>query len=271
MMRRMSLWRCTLSERLRILNLLEQGRINSDEAARLLEALAQSDKGTKRKKFTFWHSLEGLPEIISTAIETSTKHGNASQTLEFPQKNTIEFKGISGDINIIGESRDTVEIQKDGFMKTNEKEDTLKIKALSGDIKILTDHNTNLVIKGISGDISITDLAGKTDIESVSGDIIGRGLSGSLLVKIVSGDIDFEYLNIDEIDIESRSGDITLFLSEKAEAEVNIETEDGDIMCDFELQNEEKSACLLKGIINKPRAMISIRNKSGDVSIKKKT
>ncbi|MGB3342016.1 MAG: DUF4097 family beta strand repeat-containing protein [bacterium] len=258
-----------MNERLRILNLLEQGKINSDEAARLLEALAQSDRGGKRNKFKLWHSLEGLPEIISTAIETSTKHDDSSQTLQFPQKDNIEFKGISGDINIIGESRDTVEVQKDGFVRTKEKDDILIIKALSGDINILTNHNTNLMIKDISGDIDITDLTGKTDIESVSGDINGKGMSGSLSVKIVSGDIDFEYLNVDEVNIESRSGDITLKLLEKVEAEINIETGDGNIMCDFELKNEEKSARFLRGVINEPKAKINIKNKSGDVSIEK--
>ncbi len=258
-----------MNERLRILNLLEQGKINSDEAARLLEALAQSDKGSKRKKFELWHSLEGLPEIIATAIETSTKHGDSSQTIQFPKKSDIEFKGISGDINIIGESRDTTEIQKDGFVRTKEKDNGLKIKALSGDIKILSDHNTNLAIKGISGDITITDIVGKIDIESVSGDISGKGLSGSLLVNIVSGDIDFEYQKLDEVNIVSRSGDITLRLPEKIETKINIETEEGDIDCEFELKDEEKDAHFLKGIINKPKAMININNKSGDVAIKK--
>lgn len=259
-----------MNERLRILNLLEQGKINSDEAARLLEALAQSDNVGRRKKFRLWHALEGLPEIITTAIETSSIHGDSKETLQFPQKSNIEFKGISGDINIIGESRDTIEIQKDGFARTEEKDNALKIKALSGDIQILTNNNTNLIIKGISGDIRITELAGKTSIESVSGDIIGKSLSGSLSVKIVSGDIDLEYTDIEDINIESRSGDIILKLDENIKAKINIETEDGDIDCAFTLKDEVKSAHTLKGIINRPEAMINIKNKSGDVSVKKR-
>ena len=259
-----------MNERLRILNLLEQGKINSDEAARLLEALAQSDRPGKHKRSRLWHSLEGLPEIISTAIETSSIHGYSEETLQFPKKPNIEFKGISGDIVILGESRDNIEIQRAGIGRTKEKDDTLMIKALSGDIKILTCNKTNLMIKGISGDIRIDSVTGKTDIESVSGDIVGNNLAGSLCAKIVSGDIEFEYNNIDDINIESRSGDITLILDEKVETEVNIETEDGDIECDFDLKDEKKSTHSLKGVIHKPKAMINIINRSGDVSIRKR-
>ena len=258
-----------MNERLRILNLLEQGKINSDEAARLLEALAQSESTGRRRKFKLWHSLEGLPEIISTAIKTSSFHGHSEEILQFPQKANIEFKGISGDIDILGESRDSIELQKDGIGRTKEKDNTLMIKALSGDIKILTNNNTNLVIKEISGDIGIDSLSGKIDIESVSGDIVGKNLAGSIWVKIVSGDIDLAYKDIGELNIESRSGDITLQLGETVETTLNIETEDGDINCDFALKDEKKSPHFLKGVINRPKATINIVNRSGDVLIKK--
>ena len=258
-----------MNERLQILNLLEQGKINSDEAARLLEALAQSKDPGTRKKFRLWRSLEGLPEIISTAIETSSIHRHTEEKLQFPQKANIEFKGISGDIDILGESRDNIEIHKDGFGRTKEKDNILMIKALSGDIEIRTNHKTNLVIKGISGDIGIDSLCGKIDIESVSGDIVGKNLAGSLCVKIVSGDMDLEYKDIDELNIESRSGDITLRLEKNVETTLNIETEDGDIDCDFTLKDEEKSTHFLKGVINNPKAKINIVNRSGDVSIRK--
>jgi len=48
MKKRVNLWRYTLNERLRILKLLEDGKINADEAARLLEALSHSEGREKR-------------------------------------------------------------------------------------------------------------------------------------------------------------------------------------------------------------------------------
>jgi DUF4097 and DUF4098 domain-containing protein YvlB len=254
---------------MRILTLLENGKINSDEAARLLEALTHQDTHGRHKKHRFWNALEGIPDIITSTFEHSVKNSDADMDLSFPQKENIELKGISGDIKVIGASRDTIEIQKDGFTKTREMDKTLKIKALSGDIKILTNNKTNMMIKGISGDIIINGLNGKINIESVSGDITGEDLAGSLYAKIVSGDVNLAYHELDQADIISGSGDITLKLDERIDAEIDIETEHGDIHCDFDLKQEQKSEHTLKGVINKASSMIRIKNKSGDVFIEK--
>lgn len=259
-----------MNERLSILKLLEQRKINAEEAARLLEALNEGE--TKKKgPFGFWHSMEVIPEMVSSAIAGSFKHATTKENLQFPKKNKIDFKGISGDIEVIGEDTELISIQKDGFAKIKEEEHTLEIKAISGDVKIKTPKNIDLEIKGVSGNLDIYNLNGKIEIASVSGDITGKELSGSLKGEFVCGDVDLSYKEVDKINIKTKTGDITLRLDKNAAAEVEVETKDGDIDCEFELKNKEEKTNYLRGIINKPSGKIEIKNDYGDVAIKKKT
>ena len=263
-----------MNEQMRILNLLEHGKINSEEAARLLEALSQPQTRAKKVKASIWSALENIPEVIALAISDSCKVSGKSseieEILEFPAKNKIEFKGISGDLILLGKDSDTIEIEKDGFVKVKEKGDVLEIKALSGDMRITAPHSTYFVVKGVSGDIDISHLTGTIDIQSVSGDITGKELSGKFFGDFVSGDIDLEYEKIEAIEIKSKTSDIILRLDKKTEAELDIETKKGTIDCNFELKNEEKKKNRLKGIINKPKAKILISSEYGDIAIKKR-
>jgi len=253
---------------MRILQLLEDGKINAQEAARLLEALSQSE--TKEKRRRLWSSIEVIPDVVSSAIASSFKYATSKETLQFPKKKKIEFKGISGDLEITGNATENIEIQKDGFAKIKEGEHHLEIKAISGEMKITTPKNTNFEMKGVSGDLKISHLNGKIEIASVSGDIQGKELSGSFNGDFVSGDIDLDYKDIEEIKIKSKTGDIVLRLEENIEAEIEVETINGDIDCDFALKDEERKENLLRGIINKPGVKIELKNEHGDIAIKKR-
>ena len=151
-----------MNEQMRILNLLEHGKINSDQAARLLEALSEPQTRGRKVKASIWSALENIPEVIALAIsdscKTSGKSSEIEEILEFPAKNKIEFKGISGNLILLGKDSNTIEIEKDGFVKVKEKDDVLEIKALSGDMKITVPHCTDFVIEGVSGDMDISYL-----------------------------------------------------------------------------------------------------------------
>ena len=259
-----------MNERLRILKLLEDGKINADEAARLLEALSHSESKERKGRHRLWSSFESIPEVIATAINSSFKDVASRETLQFPRKEKIVFKGISGDVDIVGGASDTITVEKDGFAKIVERPDTLLIKAISGDLKIKMPTQTNFTIKGVSGDIKISQLNSTIEIASVSGDIVGKELSGSFAGDFVSGDVDLEFQKLRKVKIKSKSGNITLRLDEGVEAAIDVETKKGYITCDFELQNEKKEINKLTGVINKAEGAIEISSEQGNISIKKR-
>ncbi len=260
-----------MNERLRILKLLEDGKINADEAARLLEALSHSEGKEKRTRNRFWSSFESIPEVIATAISSSFNGAFSKETLSFVKKEKIIFKGISGDVEILGDVSDTINIEKDGFAKIVERDNLLMIKAISGSLKMRTPVQTDFAIKGVSGDIKISQLDSTLEIASVSGNIVGRELSGSFIGDFVSGDVELDFRRFDKIQIKSKSGDITLWLDKDVEAAIDIETESGNISCDFELQNKKMKAHKLIGTIRNSKGLIEIRNEHGNVSIKKRS
>jgi DUF4097 and DUF4098 domain-containing protein YvlB len=257
-----------LNERLQILKLLEEGKINAEEAERLLEAVGRSSSQDKATRQKIWSSLEGLPKVISAALGNSFSESAEAEFHKYPSKKKIKFKGISGNLEIEGTETDHIEIQKDGFAKIKEHEDCIAIQALSGNVSIKLPKATDLAIAGISGDIEMSNITGSLEIESVSGDIIGKNLSGSLSGEIVSGDMDLDYATVDSIRIKSKSGDVTLRLDKNVEAELEIETSDGELICDFDLKDRKDEDEVVTGVINKPGARIEIKNKHGDVHIK---
>ncbi len=268
MKKRISGWRCTLNERMRILKLLEEGKITADDAARLLEALGESEARERRGRF--WRSFESIPNFITSIITSSMKYVHQEERVNIPAKRKIELNGISGKIEIIGEQREDILVERDGFAKISEDGDRLLIKAVSGDIKITTPKNVDIEFSGVSGDLRIENIKGKIEISSVSGDIEGKGLEGSFIGELVSGDIELEYEDIDELEVRSRSGDILLKLNERIEAEIEAKTDHGSIESELQLKNEVKKDYYLKGILNQPKAKIRIRTNFGDIKIGKK-
>jgi hypothetical protein len=68
----------------------------------------------------------------------------------------------------------------------------------------------------------------------------------------------------------SKNGDIVVRLAKDVAAEIEVETR-GDISCDFELKNKEEKRNWLRGIINRPGALIELRNEYGDVAIRRRS
>lgn len=268
---RASTWRCTLNERLRILTLLEEGKINAEEAERLLEAVSRDASSEKKGRHKVWASLEGLPRAISVALGDSFSETAEAASNEYSAKKVIVYKGISGDLEIAGTDRKNITIERDGYARIKEHDDSIAIKALSGNVKIAVPKKTDLVIASVSGDIRLAAICGSIEMESVSGDATGKDLSGSFKGEVVSGDVDLDYETVENFKIKSKSGDVLLRLDEKTEAEIEIETEEGTAACEFTLIDRKEEEDRLSGIINKPGAKIKIACAYGDVEVKKRT
>lgn len=263
-----------MNERLRILKLLEEGRISAEEASRLLEALGggESRKRHHPHGLSFWHSLESIPEMVTSAMAGAFADLSSLDPVGYPRKPRLELRLVSGDIEIQGRpDADLITVRKDGIGKVKEHGDTLEIKTISGNMSITLPAKTDLLIKGVSGDISLSTIDGRIEMTSVSGDITGKNLAGSLVADIVSGDADFAFDRVDRIEIFEKTGDVTLRLPENTAAEIEVSTGagEGDVECEFDLRERLQKDNLLKGIINKPGGKIVIKNDYGDVAILK--
>ncbi|MEO0226568.1 MAG: DUF4097 family beta strand repeat-containing protein [candidate division WOR-3 bacterium] len=260
-MKRISAWRYSLNERLRILKLLEEGKINAEEAARLLEAL---NYGESKKKSRYWGFFDFFPNFI----HESFKDFDYEEKSKFGKKEKIELRGVSGDIELIGTDDEMIKIQKRGLARISEEDGILKIRAVSGTIIIWTPPKIDIELKSVSGNLTMENIEGRVTFHSVAGRVKGKNLSGSLYCKVAGGDIELDYRRIEELNINS-GGDVILHLPEETTAEIEI-TAGGEILCEFELKEEINERQYLKGIINSPKAKVKI-NAGGDVSLIKRT
>jgi DUF4097 and DUF4098 domain-containing protein YvlB len=212
-----------LNEQMRILKMLEDGKINADEAARLLEAVTSPlPHGARRHRII--NSFEHIPEMIAAKINGSFKHAGARATETFPGKERIIFKGISGDLTVHGKPVENIEVTRDGFVKIAAETHALVMKGLGGDIAINAPHKTDVTIKGVSGNIVVEDIDGCLKVKSVSGDIDTKDLTGAFHGAIVSGNVHLDYKDLSTIEIAAKASDIVLSMDEKTEASVEIET-----------------------------------------------
>lgn len=259
-----------MNEQMRILKMLEDGKINADEAARLLEAVRSPLPHGARRRHRIFNSFEHIPEIIAAKINGSFKHVCAKITETFPSKDKVIFKGISGDLKVYGRPGDTIEVKRDGFVKTSEETHALVLKGLGGDVVINTPHKTDVTVKGVSGNITVEDIDGCVKVKSVSGDIQSSNLKGDFQGAFVSGDVHLDYEHLKNVEISAKAANITLSMGKKTEASIEVETLDGDIECDFALKDEEKTDHTLKGVLNKATGTISIKNEHGNVHLVKR-
>lgn len=254
-----------MSERLGILKLLEEGKINAEEAARLLEALNHGKE--RRRGHGLWTSLETIPDMVQTMLAHGFKHGSGEEALRFDARPNIVFKGISGDLAVTGTNGGGVTIQKDGFARIEETGDTLTVKAISGDIALTVPRETNLELRGVSGDVAIKDIAGRIVFDAVSGDITGAGLAGDFTAESSCADIDLALVRIGHVDIVTQSGDIAIHLPGDSSFSLEAVSEHGAIECEFELSDRRADQHSLRGKAGSGNGRLRVATAIGDIAI----
>lgn len=305
-----------MEERERILKLLEEGRINAEEATKLLEALGEPFRFTHRgpgpdfgkhiaRKIEL--SLKDLPEIITTSISGLgiASGTGAEKQLEFKPKAEFIIKSVSGDVKIQGDDEETIRLKLCCGHKVREEEEELVIKTMAGDMDANVPAAQKVTLKTASGDVKLENLAeasvrcgsgdikiekitqrlavalgsGDLDISNIfgplaislgSGDFKGENISGEVTVSAGSGDVDLDIADCKGGRVELGSGDMAIYLSEKADAEVTVVLpKSGSFESDFEL-NVPEDAEEFTFNIGKPKSKLYLKVKYGDITLHKR-
>jgi len=243
-----------MDEKMRILNLLKEGKITTEEASSLLDAL---DKKAEEKdspgqhfrfKTRFMPGMELIPERIAETISNAvsklelnkSKLEEARKKMEeafgqdmdmcekkFTAKENIAIRTVSGDIEIEGvKSNEIVLDACCGLQKIEDKENELILSMISNDIELKVPFKTNISISSVSGDIECADVTGNLEVQTASGNIELEKISGKIEVKSASGDIEVKN-HSGAVDVKTASGDIEVEFDEFADSA--IETKSGDV------------------------------------------
>ncbi len=288
-------------ERTRILKMLEQEKITADQAARLIEALGhhRSHFGPERfarriHRRVSLSELDRIPDIVASAVSSAMKSGFGPQgediKTDFPGKNSLFLKSVSGDVEVAAWDEDRISLEKSGGMtKVRERDDRVMVRSISGDVRVKVPRESKLELVSISGDVNVAGVSGRFGLKSVSGDVdladfVGETradivsgdlkmvrVSGELLVESKSGDIELEPVGEFSGKMSSKSGDIEVRLHPDADVVLDMECEEkGEVSLELDYPYEilEQGERLLKVKFGKGSRVLKLKTRKADITVK---
>lgn len=228
-------------EVMKILKLLENGKVSAEEAERLISAVSGRKQGSgfyvpppqKPPKMPkeFVRKIEIIPDQIGQAISAAFgSMGSNTGRKSFPDAKEFEIKVVSGKLGLIkGED----EIVIDGAawpMKTAVENDRLIINSINTNANLEIPKGIVGIASVVSADLHAKGIESDIQLEQVSGDIEIENCSGNWKVVTVSGDVDIDGFS-GKLHCRSRNGDIELDISGPGEYTVNTIT--GDIKVSY--------------------------------------
>jgi len=246
----------------RILKMVEEGKISAEDAARLIEALSSG-----RKK----------PEGIFTILEEvgdrikGLKGFGAKRSYKFKRKNSLDLKGLTGNIRVISRDGDTITISCNGFARVDESGTGVRAKIMSGDIEVAVPKKIKLSIGSASGDINIDGVDGELNLKAAAGDITIRDFGGSFDIAGAFSDLDLDIARFEGGRIKAAFGDIKVGLNPDDDivVEVNLK-KGGTIKNDADLKVIDEGKGFLRATMNRGKNRLAIEGVGGSVTFKRR-
>jgi DUF4097 and DUF4098 domain-containing protein YvlB len=291
-------------ERARVLKMLEEGKITADQAARLIQALGAGGRTERHGVFRNPHhpprpprikmaELDRIPDIVARAVSSAMQSGfgpHGDVKSEFPGKNSLFLKSVSGDVDIESCEGDSISFASTGgITKVRERGENVMIRSISGDINVKVPVQCRLDLVSVSGDIKVRNCSGSFQLKNVSGDVdlvdfegtvqatIVSGdldllrVSGDLTVESKSGDIGFEPAGEFEGELISKSGDVELRLRPDADVVLDMECEErGEVSVDldFDYETLEEGERSLRIKLGSGSRTMKIQTRKADITVR---
>ena len=241
-------------------------------------------------------SLLALVLAITTAASAKVTEKFA-QTYPLDAQGSIRLENINGSVEIIAWDKAEVSLEAEKVAKNEEglKRMNLKISSTPQRLTIKTEYeklwkfwdNMNAEvhyklmvpagasldkISVINSSIHVTDLKGSVKVEAVNGSIDARGLAGPGEFETVNGPIKVAYASLaarPEISLDTVNGSSTLTLPADAAFELDADTVNGNIRCDFPITLEKSGRHELNGTVNGGGAKVELESVNGGLSIER--
>ncbi|MCK4233378.1 hypothetical protein KAX75_03060 [candidate division WOR-3 bacterium] len=240
-----------MNERMKILKMLEEGKITADEAAKLLEAV-----GKEKKKDIGSKVVNGIMDGVSSIVGAIP--GTIGSVFCCTMGEEKEIKVEKGDAFILKSVGSSIKLShndKDefilkpssGLIKSKKENSTITSKIVGGSVKILYPSSLSVSIKDAGGTIE------------------GVG-SAVLSLKQVGGSTQLTFDEIEDVNIDSKGGSVTLYVGD-CDVAFDISAPNGEVEFDvpakFTVEKEDE----VKGTIKKGKGKLFIYASYGNVSV----
>lgn len=202
----------------------------------------------KAQAFIFEHS--GATITIKVEMPNNQRNwrnhnddGGSNLTIKIPRQVRIGFNGISSNVNVSGFEQGVDVKTVSGEIKASQLQKMIDITSISGDIES-KELTGKIQLSTVSGDLSDKQSSGRLSIKSVSGSIKAKSNASEVSAETVSGDIDLKLASVDELDINSVSGDSNVYLTLNDKGSIKLSSVSGEF--DMKFGNEIQANFRLK-------------------------
>jgi len=250
-----------MDERMRILKLLEEGKITADEAVRLLEALKEGKREGEEVGPSLFRmvgsvisdTMRTVPKILMTAFGSGWRGGKGPflRTFDTAGIESISMKFTCGDIILEGKQEEKVEIRGDTGSISFERDDKeLSIEGWGGDFSVSYPREKRIVLKLFAGDVRIKGIASKTRMD------------------LSAGDVDMDFEEVREAKVSIMGGDLSLTFPKRSKFRILMRGEFGDVETPPDVKVERREGFILISNSEEPEGEIEISGYIGDFVLK---
>lgn len=200
----------------------------------------------KAQAFVFEHSgatIKIKVELPNNQRNWRNNDDGSNLTIKIPRQVRVGFNGISSNVNITGFEQGVDIKTVSGEIKANQLQKMIDIASISGDIES-KELAGKIQLSTVSGDLSDKQSSGRLLIKSVSGSIKAKSNANEVSAETVSGDIDLKLAGVDELDINSVSGDSNVYLTLNDKGSIKLSSVSGEF--DMKFGNEIQANFRLK-------------------------
>lgn len=240
-----------MTDKERILKMLEDGKITAEEAAKLLDALSQKKKvnGSTKLADSIMDSVSSIvtsiPEAMSGVLSVSM---GEQKEINVKKGDELVLKSVGSSVVLDINGKDEFSINpSSGLIKTKKENSTITSKIVGGSAKILYPSYLNLSIKDAGGTVK-----GKA--------------TDTMSLKQVGGSSTLTFEKIKNVDIDSKGGSVKIYLGD-CDFTFDIVASHGKINFDIPADFTDKKKDKVKGKVKKGKGKLNIRVYSGSVSV----
>ncbi len=216
--------------RLRILKMLEEGKISAEEAARLLESLEHAGPPkhehvhhrARHRVHEHWTEepsglsgfmrgigsmvselIRAVPDVVESSVKT--RWATMKQTIPTDRVRRVLVKVMGGDLDIHIRPIQEIQVSGSGMHSVVKRMgEELVIKDMGGDLSLTLPPDKPLALKIMGGDVEIFDLQQKGEW------------------TIMGGDATAHVKELHDLRVKVAGGDLTLLIPREAEFEVEV-------------------------------------------------
>jgi len=220
---------------------------------------------------------DGDVQISGQHGEVSASDINGKVTLNLDHS-SARLSQISSDVSVEGRVNDvSVEDVKGGCHLDGEFMESVKLSRIAQAV-IFRSSRTDLQFENLkgdldldSGDLQASGITGPVRLTTRSKDIRLNGVAGDVRLQDENGSVEVRMSKLGSVQLENRSGDIELYVPDKAGFQIDASARNGEIESDFDAinvnsRNDEATAT---GVVNGGGPHLVVNNEHGSIEIRK--